>query len=59
MRTAFGATRGVVPPLLLGVITLLLWQTAVIVFEIKPFVLPSPTAIGGQFFGNGGQRPRP
>ena len=52
MRAAFGATRGVVPPLLLGVVTLLLWQTAVVVFEIKPFVLPSPTAIGGQFFGN-------
>lgn len=52
MRTAFGATKGLVPPLLLGVITLLLWQAAVAAFDIKPFVLPSPTAIGGQFFEN-------
>lgn len=52
MKAAFGATKGVFPPLLLGVITLLLWQAAVAVFAIKPFVLPSPTAIGGQFFEN-------
>lgn len=52
MKATFGATKGLVPPLLLGVVTLLLWQLAVVTLEIKPFVLPSPTAIGGQFFEN-------
>lgn len=52
MKAAFGATRGVIPPLLLGVVTLLLWQLAVAAFDIKPFVLPSPTAIGDQFVNN-------
>ena len=52
MKATFGATKGALPPLVLGVVTLLLWQLAVMVLEIKPFVLPSPTAIGGQFFEN-------
>ncbi len=52
MKATFGATKGVIPPLLLGVVTLLLWQLAVVGLDIKPFVLPSPTAIGGQFFEN-------
>lgn len=52
MKAAFGATKGGLPPLLLGVFTLMVWQLAVIGFDIKPFVLPSPTAIGGQFFEN-------
>ncbi|MCC6270954.1 MAG: ABC transporter permease, partial [Microbacteriaceae bacterium] len=52
MKATFGATKGIIPPLLLGVVTLLLWQLAVVTLEIKPFVLPSPTAIGGQFFEN-------
>ena len=52
MRAAFGATKGAFPPLLLGLVTLLLWQLAVVTLDIKPFVLPSPTAIGGQFFDN-------
>jgi NitT/TauT family transport system permease protein len=52
VKATFGATKGILPPLLLGVVTLMLWQAAVAVFDIKPFVLPSPTAIGGQFFDN-------
>lgn len=52
MKAAFGATKGAFPPLILGLVTLLLWQLAVIGLDIKPFVLPSPTAIGGQFFEN-------
>ena len=52
MKAAFNATTGVLPPLLLGLVSLLLWQAAVIAFDIKPFVLPSPSAIGGQFFEN-------
>lgn len=52
MKATFGATKGLIPPLLLGLVTLLLWQLAVVALEIKPFVLPSPTAIGGQFVEN-------
>lgn len=52
MKAAFGATKGAFPPLVLGVVTLLIWQFAVLGLGIKPFVLPSPTAIGGQFFEN-------
>ncbi len=52
MKATFGATKGIIPPLVLGLVTLLLWQLAVVGFDIKPFVLPSPTAIGGQFFEN-------
>ncbi len=52
MKATFGATKGAFPPLILGVFTLLIWQLAVIGLDIKPFVLPSPTAIGGQFFEN-------
>lgn len=52
MKATFGASKGLFPPLALGVVTLLLWQAAVVVFEIKPFVLPSPSAIGNQFVNN-------
>lgn len=52
MRAAFGAARASVPPLLLGVVSLLLWQFAVVFFQIKPFVLPSPGSIGSQFASN-------
>lgn len=52
MKATFGATKGIIPPLVLGLVTLLLWQLAVVGLDIKPFVLPSPTAIGGQFFEN-------
>ncbi|GAA0992754.1 ABC transporter permease [Subtercola frigoramans] len=54
---AGGATRGqggrwiarsIVPPLVLGLAFLLLWQLAVLVFDIKPYLLPSPTDIAGQ-----------
>lgn len=52
MKAAFGASKGLLPPLILSVVTLLLWQAAVVVFEIKSFVLPSPSSIGEQFFTN-------
>ncbi|CAN5348357.1 hypothetical protein BH09ACT6_BH09ACT6_09310 [soil metagenome] len=40
--------RSLVPPLVLGLAFLLLWQFAVVVFDIKPYLLPSPTDIAGQ-----------
>ncbi|TIH31505.1 ABC transporter permease [Subtercola vilae] len=40
--------RSVLPPLVLGVAFLLLWQLVVAVFDIKPYLLPSPTDIAGQ-----------
>lgn len=44
--------RGVLAPLLLGVFSLALWQLAVVLFDIKPFVVPGPLAIGDQFAAN-------
>jgi len=45
-------TRSVVAPVILGVVFLVLWQAAVVVFDIEPFVVPGPLAIGAQFSGN-------
>jgi NitT/TauT family transport system permease protein len=42
-------TRLIVAPIVFGVLVLLLWQLAVVVFAIKPFVLPSPLSIGDRF----------
>jgi NitT/TauT family transport system permease protein len=53
-RAAEGGARGrslarsVLPPVVLGVAFLLLWQLVVVVFDIKPYLLPSPTDIAGQ-----------
>ena len=41
--------RLVVAPIVFGAVVLLLWQLAVVVFAIKPFVLPSPLSIGDRF----------
>ena len=54
---AGGTTRGVTgsrlrsiaAPAALGIAVLALWQVGVAVFDIKPFVLPGPISIGGQF----------
>lgn len=44
--------RTVVAPLVLGVAAVLLWQLGVTALEVKPFVLPSPVAIGTEFASN-------
>lgn len=41
--------RTVVAPIIFGVAVLVLWQLAVVVFDIKQFVLPSPLLIGQRF----------
>jgi NitT/TauT family transport system permease protein len=48
MRTLAGAARQTLPPLLLGVLALVAWQLFVVRAQIKPYLLPSPTAIGEQ-----------
>ena len=42
-------TRGLVAPLVLGLIVIALWQAAVVAFDIKPFLVPSPSGIGAAF----------
>lgn len=49
MKPIASRARPVLAPVLLGVVVLALWQAAVVVLAIKPYVLPSPTAIGSQF----------
>ncbi|WP_375399495.1 ABC transporter permease [uncultured Amnibacterium sp.] len=44
----------VLAPVLFGIAVLVLWQLAVVVFDIKPFVLPSPLRIGGLFVQDAG-----
>lgn len=44
--------RTVLAPVLLGVIVVVLWQTAVTALGIKPFVLPSPGGIAAEFVQN-------
>lgn len=43
------AVRAVVAPIVLGIVALVLWQLAVVAFDVKPFVIPSPLAIGTAF----------
>ncbi|MEV4537005.1 ABC transporter permease [Asanoa sp. NPDC049518] len=40
----------VLPPLLVGVAGLLLWEAVVTVGRVAPYVLPAPSAIGEQFW---------
>jgi NitT/TauT family transport system permease protein len=47
-----GWARILLPPVLLGVVAILLWQGLVTVLAIKPFILPGPFAIGDQFVAN-------
>ncbi len=42
----------VLTPLLFGVVFLGVWETFVVVRDIKPYLLPKPSAIWGQFHGN-------
>jgi len=46
-RTSRTAT--VIAPIVLGVVVLALWQACVVLFKVKPYVLPSPSSIGEQF----------
>jgi NitT/TauT family transport system permease protein len=48
MSALTAAARQWVPPLVLGALALLAWQALVVGAGIKPYLLPSPTAIGAQ-----------
>lgn len=46
--------QNIVAPVLLGVIGIALWQLAVVGLQLKPFIVPSPIAIGAQFGARAG-----
>lgn len=43
------STTTVIAPIVFGLLALALWQVFVVAFDVKPYVLPSPLNIGGQF----------
>ena len=47
-----GRLRAVWPPVIIALIFLSAWQLLVVVQDIKPFLLPSPSLILGNFFGD-------
>lgn len=49
MKQSASLPRTILAPVLLGVLAVALWQLAVVVLEIKPFVLPSPVSIATEF----------
>lgn len=51
-RSRSGLVRTMVPPIALGVIILAIWQGAVTALDIKPFIVPGPIAIWGEFKQN-------
>lgn len=51
-RGAVGALAGLAPPVLFGVLFLTAWELFVRVRDIKPFLLPRPSAIWGELHGN-------
>jgi len=48
MNAVTGAARRWLPPIVLGALALVAWQALVVGAGIKPYLLPSPTAIGAQ-----------
>jgi NitT/TauT family transport system permease protein len=52
MKQTASLPRTILAPLLLGVLVVALWQLAVVVLQIKPFVLPSPVSIATEFSGS-------
>lgn len=47
-----GKVLALLPPILFGASFLLAWELFVVVRDIKPYLLPKPSAIWGQFHGN-------
>ncbi len=47
-----GRLRSVWPPLLIGFLFLAAWQLLVIVQDLKPYLLPAPSLIASNFFGD-------
>ncbi|GAA2242969.1 ABC transporter permease [Rarobacter faecitabidus] len=51
---AWDKTRVIVAPVVFGLACLGIWQWLVVAFDLEPYVLPSPGAIGEQFTDNVG-----
>jgi NitT/TauT family transport system permease protein len=47
-----GRLRAVWPPILIAVLFLAAWQLLVVVQDIKPYLLPAPSLIAGNFFSD-------
>jgi NitT/TauT family transport system permease protein len=47
-----GRLAAVLPPIVFGILFLVAWELFVVVRDIKPYLLPKPSAIWGQFHGN-------
>ncbi len=52
---AAALVRIVIPPLLLLVVMLAVWQAGVVLFEIKPYLVPSPWAVLQTTYENAGK----
>lgn len=53
-RPLAALARTVLAPVLLGVVAVAAWQWFVVAFDVKPLVVPSPSAIAGQLSANAG-----
>ncbi|MEO8696306.1 MAG: ABC transporter permease subunit [Acidimicrobiales bacterium] len=47
-----GRLAAVLPPIVFGILFLAAWELFVVARDIKPYLLPKPSAIWGQFHGN-------
>ncbi len=52
MRSSAGTARTILAPVLLGIALLAVWQLVIVAFDVKPFIVPGPVAIGGEFGKN-------
>ncbi len=48
-RSAASRLRGLLPPVVLGVVLLVAWEVWVIEADIKPYLLPKPSSIADEF----------
>ena len=44
--------ENIVPPLLLFVVVIAIWQACVVGYRLKPYLLPSPVAVGLAFYND-------
>ncbi|MFM8896828.1 MAG: hypothetical protein ACKOE2_16045, partial [Actinomycetales bacterium] len=51
-QSASSRFRGIWPPLLVAAVFLGAWQAIVVINDIKPFLLPAPSLIFTNFFGD-------
>jgi len=49
MRRTKSRANAIIAPIVVGFLALLLWQAIIVLFNIRPYVLPSPLNIGDRF----------